>query len=99
MVKNQQSLLITFSLYLKLNTLVTPSLLTFFLAQFFSKVATAGQRTAEAALGSICVTTHRPQQTTDIQNTVAERERQSEREERDRRVADAQNCLPRIDRG
>lgn len=71
----------------------------FFLGSVFSKVATAGQRTAEAALGSICVTTHRLQQTTDIQNTVAKRERQSEGEERDRRVANAQNCPPRIDRG
>lgn len=66
------------SLYSTLShSLSVPHFFLFFLVHFlFSKVATAGQRTAEAALGPISEAPHRPQQTTDIQNTVAERQRE-----------------------
>lgn len=44
-----------------------------FFFSFFYKVATAGQRTAEAAPAPISEAPHKPQQTTDTQNTAAAR--------------------------
>lgn len=73
----------TLSLSLTLSTshLLHPCLLTFLGGgPQFSKVAAAGHRTAEAALGRISRALHGPQQTTDTQNTAEVGGRKTERE-------------------